>query len=136
MKTFWKIVLLLIFIITLAFVGYNLTYANGYIPNGIQTFDYIDSSGNNWFCVTDNEEFKDCFSCCNNNCEVSIITATQTNEPTNILDIPIPTKTIKPEKNKCNAGGGNGPEYYWDEILQDWIECDPGNSGNNNNGKD
>jgi len=31
---------------------------------------------------------------------------------------------------KCNSGGGNGSE------LENGVDCDPGNSGLNNNGKD
>jgi hypothetical protein len=31
---------------------------------------------------------------------------------------------------KCNSGGGNGSEVF------DGADCDPGNSGANNNGKD
>ncbi len=33
-------------------------------------------------------------------------------------------------KKKCNAGNGNGSEVVRGE------DCDPGNSGENNNGKD
>ena len=36
----------------------------------------------------------------------------------------------KPGDGKCNSGGGNGSEI----IVS--VDCDPGNSGTNNNGKD
>ena len=35
-----------------------------------------------------------------------------------------------PHDPKCNAGGGNGSETLPEN------DCDPGNSGGNNNGKD
>jgi hypothetical protein len=35
-----------------------------------------------------------------------------------------------PEAVKCNSGGGNGSE------LVNGVDCDPGNSGLKNNGKD
>lgn len=40
----------------------------------------------------------------------------------------------KPDKKSCNAGGGNGSELYWDG--EKWVDCDPGNSGKNNNADD
>ena len=36
---------------------------------------------------------------------------------------------VPPPPQKCNSGGGNGSE----PLLND---CDPGNSGGHNNGKD
>jgi len=35
-----------------------------------------------------------------------------------------------PQKGKCNSGGGNGSE------TTPANDCDPGNSGGHNNGKD
>ena len=40
-----------------------------------------------------------------------------------------PQETAKP---KCNAGRGNGSEFYWDGTK--WVDCDPGNSGKNQGG--
>jgi hypothetical protein len=41
---------------------------------------------------------------------------------------PKPPEPPKHHKKACNAGGGNGSEYYgWGKYK---YECDPGNSGN------
>jgi hypothetical protein len=61
--------------------------------------------------------------------------ATSTPEPTitqQPTDPPTPTNTPEPDddNHKCNAGRGNGSEPDKDN------DCDPGNSGEHNNGGD
>ena len=55
-----------------------------------------------------------------------VVTPPQANPPT--VDSPPSNDAPKPDKQKCNAGSGNGSEGNPD--------CDPGNSGEHNNGGD
>lgn len=127
-------------IVGMVFVGtfVVVAYADGLLPDGVEK--YYPESG--WFCIRDVElgvhfcEFID--PCCTQELGVEcdkIYEATDVRETPE----PVPTETQEPndptpeppeptDKPKCNAGGGNGSEGDPD--------CDPGNSGENNQAGD
>ena len=143
MKNITKILLAGLIILVLALGIITIANANGNIPDGIELFDYQDMNGNWWFCVMeDTGEFKDCYSCCNNNCNLTTVEKeTVAVKETTIPNTLVPIPTIKPippkpeTTDKCNNGGGNGIEckdYIWNGILWECVECDPNDNPNAN----
>ena len=122
------------------------TNAGGEKPEGLYEWAREDGS----ICsaiVTDNSVALDCDCPCENDCNMSFPwesydvpepTQEVVKEPTpyntEVVTTPEPTNkppdptTAPPEKVKCNSGRGNSSEGDPD--------CDPGNSGGNNQGGD
>jgi len=130
MKKFWKVLtvvglLVLVFGVATVFAeGIPIPYREG--PPGVLMWEY---DGNLFVTdYRDGEPFTQRFcDCDDNNCNV-IVQEDVTKETPKPTPDPTPIPTEKPEKVKCNSGGGNGSEGD--------PECDPGNSGSHNNAGD
>lgn len=127
----WILLILILVITVLVIALPGKASAGDVLPVGVEIF-WIDTGHT---CVIYEGEFE-CYCPCEiADCEKGPDPTDKpdTPKPTDPTDIPEPTETPEPTKKpKCNAGRGNGSEYYWDG--EKWVDCDPGNSYKNKGG--
>ena len=125
-KRMWVVGILVILLVLLN--GVLLTQAQsekGYDELAPHVLGYWIPSGQ--YCVTEyrtGEPFTECYCECELSGDCPVPTPVPT--PTDTPEPPDPTPV--PEKEKCNSGRGNDSEGDPD--------CDPGNSGDHNEGGD
>ena len=97
------------------------------LPEGLGVF-YLDTGH---ACVYNKSSLEwDCYCPCYQGWCVdnTIAYADDVDKPTPVPPEPTPIPPIPTEETKCNSGRGNGSEGE--------IDCDPGNSGDHNQGGD